>query len=144
MTAAMDRERFRQPTVKRLGLEDGWWFFCSHFLNLGFPLLFVDACLFPEADQLGLENLDTRRPDTPWPPVDLRVGLLGGGARLYGATSPPRLVTGHWFRQITFPELPSPRIIGVAVGDSYALQLSMSAFWTCRVGTAVVIESPTL
>lgn len=141
MTAVTNDERFRQPAIKRLGLDDGWWFFCPHFLNLGLPLVFVDACLLPEAEQLDLENFGSRKPHTPLPEIDFGVGLLGGRVGLYNTATPPKLVTAHWFRKLTLPRALQATRVGLIVGDSYALELTWSALWTCRVGTMTIADS---
>lgn len=137
MTELTDHERFRQPTVKRLGLEDGWALFCPHFLNLGVPVLFVDACLIPEAEHLGFEPFGTRKPDAPLPMVDLHMTLLGNGVTLHNAHRHRDLMTSHWFRAITLPQaLQSASHVGILVGESYALDLTWSALWTCCIGAA--------
>lgn len=141
MKAVPDYERFRQPTVKRLGLEEGWWFFCPHFLNLGLPLLFVDACLLPGAEDLGFESFGTRRPEIPLPSVDLRVELLGDGVSLYSSGRQSHFVAGHWFRKLRLLPLPAhDSSVGILVGDSYALQLTWSTLWRCRIGATVMFR----
>lgn len=136
MTSGASYDSFLQPTVKRLGLDDGWWFFCTHFLNLGLPLVFIDSCLLPRAEDLGLEALGTRKPETPLPLVDLRITLLGNGVTLYNADASPPVVAAHWFRSLELPSARPASSVGIIVGDSYALQLSWSALWRCRIGAA--------
>lgn len=142
MTLGPQSERYRQPTVKRLGMEDGWWFFCPHFLNLGVPLVFVDTCLVPEAGHRGLEVLGEREPDTPLLPAGLRIRSLGDGLSFYGTGRQPPLLASHWFRTLNLPQsLHSYPVIGVIVGDSYALQLTWSALWRCRIGTVAQVDT---
>lgn len=137
-TASM---RIRQPQVRKLGLDDGWWFFCPHFLNFGFPVVFVDACFVPELTDLGLEELGSRRPGTPFPSIDIRVRLLGNSVSLYLGEE-RQLVANHLFRAVTLPAVRSaPSELGIIVGDSYALQLSACALFNSFVGCSHQVES---
>src|SRR4051794_13702527 len=102
MTTDVLANRLQQPTIKRLGLDDGWWFFCPHFLNIGFPLLFIDACLLPEAEDLGLEQFGARSPHIPLPSANPRVRLFGGGVSLHTADPWHRMITSHCSERLCY------------------------------------------
>lgn len=141
MTTATHHECFRQPTIKRLGLDDGWWFFGPHFLNLGLPLVFIDACLFPAAEELGLEHFGRRRPDSPLPSIDLGIGLLGDAVGLHVADQRQGFFAAHWFRQLRLPSPTQTTSMAIVVGDSYALQLTWSALWTSHIGVTTNVHA---
>lgn len=141
MTAWPPELQFRQPTIKRLGFDDGWWHFKSHFLNLGFPTLLIDACLLPNSTVLNLSLFSECPPDSRWPTTELMIKIFGSGASLHVAGS-NELVAWHWFRCKELNPAPSSgSTIGIFVGDSHSLELSWSALWTFRVGLVTPVHS---
>jgi len=132
-------ERFRQPVVKRLGFEDGWWLLSPHFLKLGMPLVLVDECLLPESASKHLEVFGARRPQTPFATSGVRAEWHGHGVLLRDVQRDGRMLAWHWFRAPTLPIPPTAaRLLLLVVGDSSALQASWSALWTSRVGVAAI------
>lgn len=142
MTAVRPCERFRQPVIKRLGFEEGWWLLSPRFLKLGLPLVLVDECLLPKSAAARLEVFGARRPAAPFPNAGLRTEWHGNGIQLYDAQQDSRTLASHWFRT---PSLPTPdataaSLVLLVVGDSYALRESWSALWTSRVGIGVTSQ----
>lgn len=127
------------PQLARLGFDDGWLVLGPHFLNLGLPVL-IDHRLIDSAETLGLEPFGTRDPRQPLRPARVRVGIAGGGVWLWSSQRSRRaLLAAHWFEPIPGALL-AQQSLGVVfmTGDTYAVQLSWSALWTCRIGIAAL------
>ncbi len=144
-TAATARPFMPMPQVARLGFHDGWLLLNPCFLNLGLPVLLIDHRILEGADRLGLEPFGSRNPRQPLPAANVRAEINGGGISLWSTwNSQPVLLAAHWFHSSP-AALPESQRLGrliLITGDSYAVQLSWSALWTCRIGIATAPQLP--
>lgn len=142
MTAIEAPERFRQPMIKRLGFEDGWWLLSPHFLKLGLPVVLVDECFLPEHALRHLEFFGTQKPEVPLPHSGMRVEWRGYGIQLYDTQRDSRALASNWYRTSTLPIPPATAsVLLLLVGNSYALHESWSALWSSRVGVAAASQA---
>ena len=120
------------PAVARLGFDRGWHFLAPTFLNFKVPAVLIDHRLIDDAD-LNLEPFANHHPDTPWRTANALLRLSGETISLW-QRQPEQLIT------MTVPstaasDLSSPRPLILLVGNSYNVQLTWSALWTCHIGT---------
>lgn len=143
-TATSARAAMRNPTVARLGFDDGWLVLGPHFLKLGLPVLLVDHRLVGPVDGLGLESFGSRDPRRPLESAKIRAVLNGGGVSLWAASAAHQsLLAAHWFEPSPAAVLesqPVQRLI-LIVGDTYDVELTWSALWTCFVGIATIART---
>lgn len=144
--ASRTRSVARLPPLARLGFDYGWLFLSPRFLKLGQPCLLVDRQLVGDLHGLGLEPFGRRDPQQPFTTTKIVVRVRGRQLSLWAAPrSTPSLLavadvdtespdTTYLARAVCFMLL---------VGDTYTVQLSWSALWTCDVGLAMVDQPDT-
>jgi hypothetical protein len=126
--------------VARLGFDDGWLMLSRRFLNFGLPVLLVDYRLLEPVQWLGLEHFGLRDPRRRLRTIKVQAEVAGGGVILWSTPATKRsLLAAHWFEQVPAPlhdrALDSMILI---TGDTYRVQLSWSALWTCSIGVMPV------
>lgn len=125
------------PTIARLGFDNGWLLLKPSFLNLGLPILFVDHRLLGPPAEFGLQPFASWDPNSPLPVASVAVAVLGNGVSLWSCDPKPRLFAWHWFdTQADIRIVPIPAI-GILCGDSYSVELSWSALWSCHIGAVI-------
>ena len=128
------------PQVARLGFDGGWLVLGPHFLNLGRPVLLVDRVHIGPCATFGLEPFGSRDPHSPLPASLIEVDLVGSEVSLWTAKCSDRcLLVARWFDDGESCDLvgDSPGV-ALLVGDSYAVEASWSALWTCMIGEAPI------
>lgn len=123
------------PPIARLGFNDGWLMLPPSFLNFGLPGLLIDYRLVASND-LDLEPFATHDPRGPWRDSKLHLRCAGGYRTLW-QQDPERLLAASFEASRTGTFTGHHRLV-LVVGNSYAVQLSWSALWTCRIGTVAL------
>lgn len=126
------------PTVARLGFDDGWLLLNPTFLNLQKPVLLVDQIHTGPHAGLGLEPFGSRDPRSSLPACRIRLVVAGSGVSLWTTLGEHAgLLATHWFEAHDAPTTccGSTELI-LFVGDTYAVEMSWSALWTCSIGKA--------
>ena len=120
------------PAVARLGFDRGWHFLAPTFLNFKVPAVLIDHRLIDDAN-LNLESFANHHPDTPWRTGNALLRLSVETISLW-QRQPEQLITTT-VPSTAASDLSSPRPLILLVGDSYNVQLTWSALWTCHIGT---------
>lgn len=131
------------PPVARLGFDDGWLVLGPTFLNLQTPVLLVDQVHIGPHTGFGLEPFGSRDPRSSFPACLIRLVVAGNGVSLWTTLGEHLgLLATHWFEApvVSTIFMGSPSVV-LLVGDTYAVQTSWSAMWTCLIGEARV-EGP--
>lgn len=126
------------PPVARFGFDDGWLLLKPTFLNLQGPVLLVDQIHIGTPITHGLEPFGSRDPRLRLPVCRIRVVICGSGVTLWTTRDRQRcLIAAHWFEAPDVPTIcwGSAEMV-LLVGDTYAVQTSWCALWTCLIGKA--------
>jgi hypothetical protein len=127
--------RMPLPGVARLGFDDGWLLLGPTFLNLQRPVLLVDQALIASTAGLGLESFGSRNPRARLPVCGIGVLRCGSGVSLW--TERSSCLAYHWFDAAP-PATAHPKVrqVVLLVGNTYEIEASWSALWTCLIGLA--------
>lgn len=131
------------PPVARLGFDAGWLLLTPTFLNLQRPVLLVDQIHIGPTTGLGLEPFGSRDPRSPLGACGIEVVVAGSGVSLWSAPVEPRgLLATHWFDTCNYGDAcwGSSEVV-LLVGDTYAVDTSWSALWSCLIGKAGIERS---
>ena len=119
------------PAVARLGFDRGWHFLAPTFLNFKMPTVLIDHRLIDDAD-LNLEPFADHHPDTPWRTANALLRLSSETISLW-QRQPEQLITTI-FRPSGANRLDDSNQLILIIGDTYDVQLTWSALWTCHIG----------
>ena len=134
--SATDARLTMLPPVARLGFEDGWMLLSPTFLNLQRPVLLVDKVHIGPTTDLGLEPFGLRDPLVKLPMCRIDVAVAGNGISLWIDRRRSRsLLAAGWFEAVNPHDICANfgQVI-VLLGDTYAIEASWSALWTCEIG----------